>query len=302
MAKTNIIKDSMRSEVMSLYSKWVKTTKPSGMNIVSLPGNSFEFERHVIDNRPEKLPTSLFLFENKNKIYRKNLDAVELHICEMQLATHYIRANIPPIESFKSLPTFAWYDYCGTPTKDQWDNLTGEVHRNTVLVITFNGRVRRKDLLADDINQFAKKKVRNHLNAIEKGVKKSLTKKLPHLLFSHQYRSDQGTPMIMLALTNSLTLAKRYHGIKRKTDMIQPNVTEKIQENIRSIYFHIHTTESQPKSKLSEEKKAEYYIWLKDHFQITSHQLAGFKRTYTIKKEQGKLTEYLFGDLEKISS
>ena len=68
------------------------------------------------------------------------------------------------------------------------------------------------------------------------------------------------------------------------------------------MYFHIHTTESQPKSRLSEEAKTKYYDWLKDHFQITSHQLAGFKRTYTIKKEQCKLTEYLFGDLEKISS
>ena len=48
-AMNNDMKNKMRQKVKTLYNYWHNITLPSNYNVVSLPGESFDFETHVAD-------------------------------------------------------------------------------------------------------------------------------------------------------------------------------------------------------------------------------------------------------------
>ena len=143
--KHNDMKNKMRQKVKTLFNYWHNITLPINYNVVSLPGESFDFEEHVADRAGTKNPEEnllLWMYENDSKIYNKFKD----HLCmdnsraDMFL---YLREKAPPISWFKALPTFAWYDFCGNPTKQRFNCIYNkDVNKNTVAVVTYNTRTR----------------------------------------------------------------------------------------------------------------------------------------------------------------
>ena len=54
--KHNDMKNKMRQKVKTLFNYWHNITLPINYNVVSLPGESFDFEEHVADRAGTKNP------------------------------------------------------------------------------------------------------------------------------------------------------------------------------------------------------------------------------------------------------
>ena len=295
-AMNNDMKNKMRQKVKTLFNYWHNITLPSNYNVVSLPGESFDFETHVADRAGKKNQNEnllLWMYENDSKLHNKFKKTVEKHGKDSGHTFLYLRENVPPISSFKVLPTFAWYDFCGNPTKQRFNCLYNkDVNKNTVAVVTYNTRTR--------LHKHLHPMVMPHLggNYVEKANCEVLTNRLPYVLFSHNYKQKKhGIPMVMTALTNSKQLANVYNKNSKRFSSIEDNNlllpkislkktgkgkrAGKVISNIENIYMDILLG--------SEDDK------IMEQYKITRNQLSGYKRTITHKKKVNKLKEFVIG-------
>ena len=203
----------------------------------------------------------------------------------------YLRENVPPISWFKALPTFAWYDFCGNPTKQRFNCIYNkDVNKNTVAVVTYNTRTR----LHKHLHPMVMPELGG--NYVEQANCEVLTNRLPYVLFSHNYKQKKyGIPMVMTALTNSKQLANVYNKNAKRFSSVEDNdlLLKKVRKvkpkkhisksviNVENIYMDI-LMGSQDKD-------------LMEQHRITKNQLSGYKRTITHKRKVGKLKDFVMG-------
>ena len=186
----------MRKGVLSLFKYWKNITKPTHYNVVSLPGESFEFELKALELEKEGEHMSLHMYEKLQKVYDKQKSAVEKSDLLSQSGVFYKNESLPPVSAFANTSTFAWYDLCGNPTPKNVDLFSNVMGKKSVVVITFADRFRRPDGIDRDVLAFGAVSYMQHKLS-------GMT-----LLFSEEYKcKTKGMPMVMMAFTNSKSLA-----------------------------------------------------------------------------------------------
>ena len=114
-------------------------------------------------------------------IHHKDINEVEKSE-NSGVQSHYIFSNIPKLSQFSLLPTFAWYYFCGTATKDRYNCLDLQhTNKNSVIIVTFNDKPRRKDTLHFKVGLTHDK---NNRPDIEKALKEDLKTRIHALEIS----------------------------------------------------------------------------------------------------------------------
>ena len=115
--KNNNEKERMRDGVFTLLKYWKNITKPTYYNVVSLPGESFEFELKALELEKEGEYMTLHMYEKLEKVYNEQQSVVEKNDLLNQEGVFYKNESLPPVSAFAYAPTFAWADLCGNPTQ-----------------------------------------------------------------------------------------------------------------------------------------------------------------------------------------
>lgn len=252
-------KDITRQAVIDLFYQFAANKK--AMVVSSLPGKSWEFEKHVakMSNFYITFTTKecsrqgmmyLQTCENNNKIYNENArDYYWLkrsfpewpHNKDAALCS-YDKADMwsPSQELIHADPivsTFQWHDYCGLPTKKVIDNISF-LKNKSVFIFTFSTSWRRKDSIPKELKNLAEKygeaeALCSYFSflAKEHGYK---------LLFKCEYKSSR-TPMVIFALTNDKKLCspkiidlyadkltKGRKTMSHKLDDLAPEIKEQV--------------------------------------------------------------------------
>jgi len=246
-------KNRMRKKVISLFNYWKNVTRPTKYNVVSLPGESFEFEAHALDKVKSDENMLLFMYEKSREIFDSWKDSVE-----ETMSGFYINQSLPSSSAFACLPTFAWYDFCGNPTPKRMEVISGDMGSQSVFIVTFANKFRRPASLSGNLLKLGTEVfLKNKLNKMS-------------LLFSEQYKCKaKGMPMIMMAFTNSKSLASVWDKLGAKT---QPKKREP------SICLQV--------IKMLDKGISDKVI--KAKFRLRKMQLAGYKRVRTIRKNLQK--------------
>lgn len=201
MDNKNNEKGRMRDGVFNLYKYWKNITKPIYYNVVSLPGESFEFELKALELEKKGEHMTLHMYEKLEKVHSKQKSVVEKSDLLSQTGVFYKNESLPPVSAFANAPTFAWADLCGNPTPKNVELFSNSMAKKSVLVITFADRFRRPDGIDRDVLAFGAVSYMQHKLS-------GMT-----LLFSEEYKcKTKGMPMVMMAFTNSKSLA----GIVKK--------------------------------------------------------------------------------------
>ena len=201
MDNKNNEKGRMRDGVFNLYKYWKNITKPTYYNVVSLPGESFEFETEALKLEKENEYMTLHMYEKLEKVYSKQESVVEKDDLLSQEGVFYKNESLPPVSAFANAPTFAWADLCGNPTPKNVELFSNSMAKKSVLVITFADRFRRPAGMDKEVLAFGAVTYMRH----------KLSKMT--FLFSVNYKcKTKGMPMVMMAFTNSKSLA----GIVKK--------------------------------------------------------------------------------------
>jgi hypothetical protein len=194
--KDNTEKSRMRDGVLRLFHYWKKYTKPNYYNVVSLPGESFEFELNALDQEKEGEYMTLHMYEKLEKVHSKQKSVVKKSDLLNQEGVFYKNESLPPVSAFANASTFAWYDLCGNPTPKNVELFNNSMAKRSVLVITFADRYRRPAGMDKDVLAFGAVAYMKH----------KLSKMT--FLFSVDYKCKaKGMPMVMMAFTNSKCLA-----------------------------------------------------------------------------------------------
>ena len=201
MDNKNNEKGRMRDGVFNLYKYWKNITKPIYYNVVSLPGESFEFELKALELEKEGEHMTLHMYEKLEKVHSKQKSVVEKSDLLSQTGVFYKNESLPPVSAFANAPTFAWADLCGNPTPKNVELFSNSMAKKSVLVITFADRFRRPAGMDKEVLAFGAVTYMRH----------KLSKMT--FLFSVDYKcKTKGMPMVMMAFTNSKSLA----GIVKK--------------------------------------------------------------------------------------
>ena len=248
-------KNRMRKKVISLFNYWKNVTHPTKYNVVSLPGESFEFEIHALDKVKSDEKMLLFMYEKNREVF----DAWESSV-EETMDGFYINQSLPVSSAFACLPTFAWYDFCGNPTAPRMEVISDDMGSQSVFIVTFANKFRRPENL--------------NANLLKRGTESFLKDKLKKMsfLFSEQYKCKaKGIPMIMMAFTNSKSLAtvwSKFGSMKRSQP--KPNKLSLCSKII--VLLDKGVSDKRIMSK----------------FKLRKMQLAGYKRARTIQKRSKK--------------
>jgi hypothetical protein len=245
-------KNRMRKKVISLFNYWKNVTHPAKYNVVSLPGESFEFEAHALDKVKSDENMLLFMYEKNREIFDSWKDSVE-----ETMDGFYINQSLPVSSAFACLPTFAWYDFCGNPTPKRMEVISDDMGNQSVFIVTFANKFRRPASLSGNLLKLGTEVfLKNKLNKMS-------------LLFSEQYKcKTKGMPMIMMAFTNSKSLANVWDKFGAKA---QPKKRES------SLCWQIIALLDKG---VSDRK-------IRTKFKLRKMQLAGYKRTRTIRGVSG---------------
>ena len=205
--KNNNEKERMRDGVFTLLKYWKNITKPTYYNVVSLPGESFEFELKALELEKEGEHMTLHMYEKLQKIHDKQKSVVEKNDLLNQAGVFYKNESLPPVSAFANASTFAWADLCGNPTPKNVELFSNLMAKKSVLVITFADRFRRPAGMDKEVLAFGAVTYMRH----------KLSKMF--FLFAEEYKcKTKGMPMVMMAFTNSKSLAgfvKKVKPIRR---------------------------------------------------------------------------------------
>jgi hypothetical protein len=255
--KGSFAKDITRQAVIDLFYQFAANKK--AMLVSSLPGTSWEFEKHVakmsnfystFTTKEWSLQGMMYLAacENNNKIYKQEgfhsvmleLDFAKWpHNEDAELCCYDKRDMWSPSQKEVDpiFSSFQWHDYCGLPTKKVIDNINF-LKNKSVFIFTFSTSWRRKDSIPKELKNLAEKygeaeAVCSYFSflAKEHGYK---------LLFKCEYKSSR-TPMVIFALTNDKKLRspkiidlyadKLTEGRKRMTNKLNdlaPEIKEQV--------------------------------------------------------------------------
>ena len=160
----NDCKNAIRHLVCKTYEKFVKNR--DAVSVVSLPGESWEFENHILDHQDyrnciQKNPLSLQLicFEKSfrtysvNNLLDKNKDNNTKYLNE--------KLNLEHLKLLKNKNKFFWFDFCGNPSEENLAFLS-EVFKatyqaeNVCAIFTFTLGWRIRSNLPNELNYVSK--------------------------------------------------------------------------------------------------------------------------------------------------
>ena len=229
----NDCKNAIRYLVSKTYEVYAKYK--NSISVLSLPGESWEFENRVLDhqdyrNLVQQIPMDLQLlcFEKSFRTYSvsnlldKNKDNNTQYINDKVTLDH--------LKLLKNKNKFLWFDFCGNPSVESLKFLNscfvqGE---KTCAIFTFTLLWRKRDNLPIEIDnlsqsntneeaiQFYFKQALKDLNANIEGYTGRIA-----LLWKYTYISSRA-PMICFCVTNDSVL-KNEPALKGQGDILKPD-------------------------------------------------------------------------------
>ena len=105
----------MRDGVFSLYKYWKNITKPIYYNVVSLPGESFEFELKALELEKEGEYMTLHMYEKLEKVHSKQKSVVKKNDLLNQEGVFYKTSRSPLSLRLPMLPLLRGLTCAETP-------------------------------------------------------------------------------------------------------------------------------------------------------------------------------------------
>ena len=227
----NDCKNAIRYLVSKTYEVYAKYK--NSISVLSLPGESWEFENRVLDhqdyrNLVQQIPMDLQLlcFEKSFRTYSvsnlldKNKDNNTQYINDKVTLDH--------LKLLKNKNKFLWFDFCGNPSVEslQFLNSSFVQGEKTCAIFTFTLLWRKRDNLPIEIDNLSQsntneeaiehyfKQALKDLNANIEGYSNKIT-----LLWKYTYISSRA-PMICLCITNDSTL-KNEPALKGQGELLK---------------------------------------------------------------------------------
>ncbi len=218
--KGTLAKDITRQIVTKVFETFAEN-KPE-VNVFSLPGKSWEFEKNVLINHyvNNRKNTNLYCYENNLNSFSVNWD-IGLNVlnefvtvysyfdCDNRFTKEltsfckhsgidfeYLDIDIGTTNFEKNY--FAWYDFCGNPSIERLNKID-LTSKNTVQVFTFATGWRCEDNVESSIRQAAVKS--SNREAILEYFTKKIEGSEYKMLFNIEYVSSR-TPMILIAISD----------------------------------------------------------------------------------------------------
>ncbi len=268
----NGTKALMRSMVCKAYRIWANTlvkvtrtrtgiaSKAEDATVYTLPCHVWELEQQVAteSNFASRLQlqhtVSLHCFEINRDVYnlQKNTRAFMLPNIglypnfDFSYYCDYIRANEDAKRNF-----FAWFDFCGLPTKDKLDVVLDRKNfvPNSVVFVTFLCKWRRPDSIPAEITEAITDDMSSRVDVVVDYLNKNTSNKVK-VFTSIEYQAQGNSPMMMIGLSNSPEILDKppFHSrMKRevKTRTIKSpakrdltyDETEELRKDLRSWKF-----------------------------------------------------------------
>ena len=229
----NDCKNAIRYLVSKTYEVYAKYK--NSISVLSLPGESWEFENRVLDhqdyrNLVQQIPMELQLvcFEKSFRTYSvsnlldKNKDNNTQYINDKITLDH--------LNLLKNKNKFLWFDFCGNPSLESLKFLNNSFLQGekTCAIFTFTLLWRKRDNLPIEIDSLSNsnsnqeaieiyfKQVIKDLNANIEGYTGRIA-----LLWKYSYISSRA-PMICFCVTNDSVL-KNEPGLKGQGDILKPD-------------------------------------------------------------------------------
>ena len=229
----NDCKNAIRYLVSKTYETYAKYK--NSISVLSLPGESWEFENRVLDhqdyrNLVQQIPMELQLvcFEKSFRVYSvsnlldKNKDNNTKYIND--------KLNLDHLKLLQNKNKFLWFDFCGNPSVESLKFLNSSFVQGekTCAIFTFTLLWRKRDNLPLEIDslsgsntneeaiQIYFKQALKDLNANIEGYSNKIT-----LLWKYTYISSRA-PMICLCVTNDSTL-RNEPALKGEGELLKPD-------------------------------------------------------------------------------
>ena len=229
----NDCKNAIRYLVSKTYEVYAKYK--NSISVLSLPGESWEFENRVLDhqdyrNLVQQIPMELQLvcFEKSFRVYSvsnlldKNKDNNTKYIND--------ELNLDHLKLLQNKNKFLWFDFCGNPSVESLKFLNSSFVQGekTCAIFTFTLLWRKRDNLPIEIDSLSNsnsnqeaieiyfKQAIKDLNANIEGYTGRIA-----LLWKYSYISSRA-PMICFCVTNDSVL-KNEPGLKGQGDILKPD-------------------------------------------------------------------------------
>ena len=229
----NDCKNAIRYLVSKTYEVYAKYK--NSISVLSLPGESWEFENRVLDhqdyrNLVQQIPMELQLvcFEKSFRVYSvsnlldKNKDNNTKYIND--------KLNLDHLKLLQNKNKFLWFDFCGNPSVESLKFLNSSFVQGekTCAIFTFTLLWRKRDNLPIEIDSLSNsnsnqeaieiyfKQAIKDLNANIEGYTGRIA-----LLWKYSYISSRA-PMICFCVTNDSVL-KNEPGLKGQGDILKPD-------------------------------------------------------------------------------
>ena len=229
----NDCKNAIRYLVSKTYETYAKYK--NSISVLSLPGESWEFENRVLDhqdyrNLVQQIPMELQLvcFEKSFRVYSvsnlldKNKDNNTKYIND--------KLNLDHLKLLQNKNKFLWFDFCGNPSVESLKFLNSSFVQGekTCAIFTFTLLWRKRDNLPIEIDSLSNsnsnqeaieiyfKQAIKDLNANIEGYTGRIA-----LLWKYSYISSRA-PMICFCVTNDSVL-KNEPGLKGQGDILKPD-------------------------------------------------------------------------------
>ena len=229
----NDCKNAIRYLVSKTYETYAKYK--NSISVLSLPGESWEFENRVLDhqdyrNLVQQIPMELQLvcFEKSFRVYSvsnlldKNKDNNTKYIND--------KLNLDHLKLLQNKNKFLWFDFCGNPSVESLKFLSSSFVQGekTCAIFTFTLLWRKRDNLPIEIDSLSNsnsnqeaieiyfKQAIKDLNANIEGYTGRIA-----LLWKYSYISSRA-PMICFCVTNDSVL-KNEPGLKGQGDILKPD-------------------------------------------------------------------------------
>lgn len=229
----NDCKNAIRYLVSKTYEVYAKYK--NSISVLSLPGESWEFENRVLDhqdyrNLVQQIPMDLQLlcFEKSFRTYSVN----NLLDKNKDNNTQYIndKITLDHLNLLQNKNKFLWFDFCGNPSVESLKFLSSSFVQGekTCAIFTFTLLWRKRSNLSLEIDRLSDSY--SNEEAIEMHFKQTLKELNVNIeghsnkiaiLWKYTYISSRA-PMICLCVTNDSTL-RNEPGLKGQGDILKPD-------------------------------------------------------------------------------
>ena len=229
----NDCKNAIRYLVSKTYETYAKYK--NSISVLSLPGESWEFENRVLDhqdyrNLVQQIPMELQLvcFEKSFRVYSvsnlldKNKDNNTKYIND--------KLNLDHLKLLQNKNKFLWFDFCGNPSVESLKFLSSSFVQGekTCAIFTFTLLWRKRNNLSLEIDRLSNSY--SNEEAIEMHFKQTLKELNVNIeghsnkiaiLWKYTYISSRA-PMICLCVTNDSTL-RNEPALKGEGELLKPD-------------------------------------------------------------------------------